>query len=107
MAVALDEYKNNVNPSSDFVGLTERPLAEHRNDEMDWIATYNLAVPLQGATHRVKVVTHEGRLTVSVDGTPTISQAITVPASAYLGFSAGTGGLDNRHAVSELVVSSG
>jgi hypothetical protein len=43
---------------------------------------------------------------VAIDGTQVLSQAATLPASAYLGFSAGTGGLTNRHAVANVVVTS-
>ena len=42
-------------------------------------------------------------LTVAVDGTQVLSQAVTLPASAYVGFTAGDGSLTNRHAVSNVV----
>jgi hypothetical protein len=107
LAVALDEYKNNVNPSNNFAGITDGPIAT-ANNELHWLATANLATALQGATHHVKVTTTNGTtLTVAIDGTQVLSQATTLPASAFLGFSAGTGGLNNRHAISHLVVSSG
>ena len=63
-------------------------------------------MPLQNATNKVKVVTANGTITVSVDGTQILSQAVTLPTSAYLGFSAGTGGLNNRHTITHLSVSS-
>jgi hypothetical protein len=34
-----------------------------------------------------------------------LSQAVTLPSSAYLGFSGGTGGAYNRHAVAHVIVS--
>jgi hypothetical protein len=106
IAVALDEYKNLINPSANFAGITDGPIATATN-ELHWLATANLASALQGATHHVKVSTANGTLSVAIDGTQVLSQAVTLPASAYLGFSAGTGGLTNRHAISHLVVSSG
>jgi hypothetical protein len=107
LAVALDEYKNAVNPSNNFTGVSDGPIATASN-ELHWLGTANLASALQGATHHVKVVTSNGTtLTVSIDGTQVLTQAVTLPTSAYLGFSAGTGGLNNRHAVAHLVVSSG
>lgn len=105
IAVALDEYKNSVNPSNDFVGISDGPTATS-TDLLHWLATDNLTTPLQGATHHVKVSTANGTLNVAIDGTQVLSQAVSLPASAYLGFSAGTGGLTNRHAISHLVVSS-
>jgi len=106
LAVALDEYKNNVNPSANFTGITDGPIATATN-ELHWLATANLTAVLQGATHHIKVTTAGGTLSVAVDGTPVLSQAVTLPPSAFLGFSAGTGGATNRHAISHLVVSSG
>ncbi|HEV3071455.1 MAG TPA: choice-of-anchor D domain-containing protein [Solirubrobacteraceae bacterium] len=107
LAVALDEYKNTVNPSNNFAGITDGPIATASN-ELHWLATANLASALQGATHHVKVTSTNGTtLTVAIDGTQVLAQATTLPASAFLGFSAGTGGLNNRHAISHLVVTSG
>ena len=106
LAVSLDEYKGTGAPSSSFVGLSEGPVSASTPGVLKWIATGNLAVPLQNATNKVKVVTANGTITVSVDGTQILSQAVTLPTSAYLGFSAGTGGLNNRHAITHLSVSS-
>ncbi len=106
LAVALDEYKNNVNPSANFTGISDGPIATATN-ELHWLATANLTAPLQGATHHVKVTTAAGTMTVSIDGTSVLSQAVTLPPSAFLGFSAGTGGATNRHAISHLVVKAG
>jgi hypothetical protein len=36
-----------------------------------------------------------------------LSQTATLPTSAYLGFTAGTGGLNNRHAISKLITAKG
>ena len=104
-AVALDEYKNNVNPSANFTGISDGPIATATN-ELHWLATANLAAALQGATHHIKVTTAGGTLSVAVDGTAVLSQTVTLPPSAFLGFSAGTGGATNRHAISHLVVGS-
>jgi Abnormal spindle-like microcephaly-assoc'd, ASPM-SPD-2-Hydin/Domain of unknown function (DUF5979)/PQQ-like domain len=106
IAVALDEFKNTVNPSANFTGISDGPTTTG-GSELHWLGTANLTAPLQGATHKVKVTTAGGTLTVSVDGTPVLSQAVTLPSSAYLGFSGGTGGLTNRHAISHLVVTAG
>ena len=41
---------------------------------------------------------------VAVDGTQVLSQTVTLPTSAYLGFSGATGGLTDRHAIANLTV---
>jgi hypothetical protein len=107
LAVALDEYKNAANPSANFVGISDGPAAASTPDLLHWLATANLAAALQNATHHVKVVSSAGTLTISIDGTQVLSQAVTVPTSAYLGFSGGTGGATNRHAIAHLTVTSG
>ncbi len=104
IAVALDEYKNAANPSANFTGITDGPTSA-APDQLHWLATANLTAALQGATHHVQIVTANGTLTVFIDGTQVLSQAVALPASAFLGFSAGTGGLTNIHAISNLVVS--
>ncbi len=103
IAVALDTYKNSVNPSANFAGITDGPTSSGA-DLLHWLATANLSAPLQNQTHHITVTTSNGTLSVAVDGTQVLSQAVTLPASAYLGFGAGTGGLTNRHAVANLTV---
>jgi len=104
LAAALVEYKNSVNPSNNFTGITDGPISGS-TDLMHWIATANLVPILQNQTHHVTVTTGGGLLTIAVDGTQVLSQAVTLPASAYVGFTAGDGSLTNRHAVSNVVFS--
>lgn len=102
LAVALVEYRNAANPSNNFAGITDGPNAGS-TDLMHWVATANLVPRLQGGTNHVSVTTAGGVLTVAVNGTQVLSQAVTLPASAYVGFTAGDGSLTNRHAVSNVV----
>ena len=105
IAVALDEYKGTGAPSNNFVGITEGPTSTSVPDVLHWLSTANLALPLQNATNKIKITTTNGTtLTVSYNGTQVLSQAVTLPSSAYLGFSGGTGGANNRHAVAHVVV---
>ncbi len=103
LAVALDEYKNAVNPSNNFTGIADGPVAGH-TDMLHWLGTANLLAPLQGATHHITVTTSPTAITVAVDGAQVLSQTVALPASVYLGFSAGTGGSTNRHAIAHLSV---
>ena len=103
VAVALDTFKNAVNPSSNFAGVSDGPVSTAA-DLLHWLATGNLAVSLENATNHIKVVTTSTTLTVFVNGTQVLSTNVTLPTSAYLGFSGGTGGLTDRHAIAHLVV---
>jgi Bacterial lectin/Abnormal spindle-like microcephaly-assoc'd, ASPM-SPD-2-Hydin/PQQ-like domain len=104
LAAALVEYKNSANPSNNFAGITDGPQSGS-TDLMHWIATANLVPRLQNQTHHVKIATAAGTLTISIDGAQVLSRAVTLPASAYVGFTAGDGSLTNRHAVSNVVFS--
>ncbi len=44
------------------------------------------------------------RLTAVIDGVYQVSGAVTVPASAYLAFTAGTGGLTDFHTVRDVAI---
>ena len=104
LAVALDTYKNSVNPSANFVGITNGPTSTSSRDLLHWLATFTLAASLRTATHHITITTTATTLTVAVDGTQVLSQTVTLPTSAYLGFSGATGGLTDRHAIANLTV---
>lgn len=100
-AVAFDTYKNSVNPSNNFAGISDGASGAGL---LHWLSTFNLTQSLRSGTHSVKVSTAGGAIAVTVDGTKLGSLALTLPSSAYIGFSAGTGGLTDRHAISGLSV---
>lgn len=103
IATALVEYKNSVAPSNNFAGISDGPVSSTSTDLLHWIATANLVPKLQNQTHHITVTTAAGTLTIAVDGTQVLSRAVTLPTSAYVGFTAGDGSLTNRHAVSNVV----
>jgi PQQ-like domain/Protein of unknown function (DUF1573) len=104
-AVAFDTYKNSVNPSNNFVGVSDG--AGPSTGLLHWLGTWNAATSLRTGTHRVKVSTAGGAVAVSLDGTKLGGVTLTLPSSAYVGFSGGTGGLTDRHAISQLSVTTG
>jgi hypothetical protein len=104
-AVAFDTFKNAVNPSNNFVGISDG--AGTAAGTLHWLSTFNAPTSLRTGTHKVKVSTAAGAISVSLDGTKLGSVAVTLPASAYVGFSGGTGGLTDRHAVSGLTLAAG
>ncbi len=105
-AVVFDTYKNSVNPSSNFIGISDG--AGTTAGTLHWLTTFNpLASSLRTGTHKIKVDTAGGAIAVWLDGTKLGSVAVTLPSSAFVGFSGGTGGSTDRHAVSGLTVAAG
>ncbi len=104
-AVAFDTYKNSVNPSSNFVGISDG--AGTTAGTLHWLTTFNVASSLRSGTHKVKVDTAGGAIAVWLDGTKLGNVSVTLPSSAYVGFSGGTGGSTDRHAVSGFTVAAG
>ena len=104
-AVAFDTYKNSANPSNNFVGISDG--AGTTAGTLHWSSTFTPASSLRTGTHKVKVSTAAGAIAVFLDGTKLGSVAVTLPSSAYIGFSGGTGGSNDRHAVSGLTLGAG
>ncbi|UUY05629.1 PKD domain-containing protein [Svornostia abyssi] len=104
--VALASYPNGTQATGNFVGLSDGALAGAWQT-LSWLQTSSLLTPLQNTTRRVRVAITAGVVTVSLDGAPVISRAVALPERVLLGFSAGTGGLTNRHTVRNVVVTTG
>ena len=103
VAVALDTYQNAVNPSSNFVGVTDGPVTPTVPDQLHWLATDTGVAPLR-ATHTFVVTLIDGTLSVSMDGTQLLATPVTVGPNVLLGFSGGTGLLTDTHSVSNVSV---
>jgi hypothetical protein len=103
VAVALDTYQNAVNPSANFVGISDGPTAVV--DQLHWLATSTNVPPLRGATHHVSATLDEGSLTVAIDGVIVTGAGVALPPNVLVGFTGGSGGLSDRHAVSNVSVS--
>ncbi len=104
-AAAFDTYKNAVNPSANFAGISDG--AGSAAGTLHWLATFNVSTSLRAGTHQVMVSTDGGAIAVWLDGAKLGSATVALPASAYIGFSAGTGYYDDRHAVSGFSVAAG
>ena len=103
VAVALDTFQNGVNPSANFVGVTNGPITPSAPDDLNWLAS-DTAVASLRATHTFTVTLASGTLNVTMDGTLLFSKAVTVGGDVLLGFSGGTGALTDTHAVSGVTV---
>lgn len=102
-AVAFDTYRNATDPAKGFVGLANGRRAG-QPDQLTWAATSGSVPSLRSGTHRVQVRVTAGRLTVDLDGKRTLAAAVTLPPTVLIGFTAGTGGLTDRHTVSAVSV---
>ena len=71
------------------------------------VTTFSVASALRTGTHKVKVDTAAGAIAVWLDGTKLGNVSVTLPSSAFVGFSGGTGGSTDRHAVSGFTVAAG
>ncbi len=74
-------------------------------DNLLYAATNTEIPSLAGATRRVVIRYSNGTLQVSIDGTLYLSQAVTVPPMAIVGWTAGTGGSTDRHLVRNVTFS--
>jgi iron transport multicopper oxidase len=91
-------------PSS-RVAVTDGVQPGRAADQLRFLAP-PVAVPdLRAAPRRVRVDVRSGTLTVAIDGQRVLTQAVpNLPPVALVGFSAGTGQLRDRHAVSAVRV---
>ena len=103
IAVALDTYRNAANPSANFVGITSG--AGQAVDLLNWLATSSSVPPLRGTPHHVTVTVLQGLMTVAIDGVTYLSTFVTLPANVLVGFTGGSGGLTDSHAVSNVSIS--
>jgi hypothetical protein len=99
VAVTFDTYQNGNDPSANFMGIA----TGGNGDTLSYAAT-NATVPaLHNATRHVVISYSGGVLHVTLDGTVVFNQTVTLPSSALVGWTAGTGGSTDRHLVTNAV----
>lgn len=103
VAVAFDTFKNAGYPSSNFAGIATGSA----NGHLTFAATSTAIPALRKGTHVVGVAVSGRTVTVTVDGKQYLSAAVAVPPTVLAAFTAGTGGLNDIHAVSAVSISSG
>jgi hypothetical protein len=99
VAVAFTTYGQPGDPSNNFIGVS----AGGNGRNLKYLVTTTNVPNLRSGTHAVQVVVAaDGQsLTVSVDQVQVLQAAAQLPANAYVGFSAGTGGQTDTHEVSK------
>ncbi len=105
IAVSLDTYKNSVNPSSNFVGIATGPGSNA--DELNYVTTNSSIASLRNTVHHFVVTTSSAGLSVTMDGTPVLNYATALPPSVLVGFTGGTGGSTDIHAVQNVSITAG
>ncbi|MFI5911758.1 choice-of-anchor D domain-containing protein [Dactylosporangium sp. NPDC051541] len=103
VAVTLDTWQGPNDPSANFVGVT----TGSNTGGPVYAATATNVPNLRSGTHTVTVGTAGGKVTVAVDGAQVISATVALPASTLLAFTGSTGGITDRHAVSNVAIASG
>src|SRR5262249_31689464 len=83
-----------------FVGIATGGMG----DNVAWAAT-NAAIPdLRAAPRHLTVTLQSGLITVFLDGTQVLQTAVTYGPQVLVGFTAATGFVTDRHAISNLSV---
>lgn len=111
IALGLDTYQNGADPSGNFVGLTNGPVSATNND-LNWLATSTTVPPLRdgvAVTRHVRLYSANpggtpSILVVEVDGVEVIRYSVSLPNSVYVGFTGGSGGFDDLHAVANVSI---
>jgi hypothetical protein len=96
--------------SSDFVGIEQSTAG----GDPTLVASQDLTgnINLRSGTHMVTVSLKAGTLTVAIDGTTELTQAVSslpspLPSSAYVAFTGSTGSLTDRHLVQNAAIAAG
>ena len=99
LAVTFDTYKNDLDPTAGFVGIATGATGAD--------FTYAATAPfnLRNGVHRVVITTTATSIAVDIDGIRVVQAAVAVPLVARPGFTAATGGLTDRHAISAATLS--
>ena len=105
IAVSLDTYKNSVNPSNNFVGIATGQGATAGT--LQYVTTNSSIASLRNTVHHFVVTTFSTGLTVTMDGSQVLTYATTLPTSVLVGFTGGTGGLTDIHAVQNVSITAG
>ncbi len=105
IAVTMDTWQNwgSNDPSSNFAGLVTG-YATGNTDSLTYAATSTAVPSWRTATRRVVITTTTNRIKVTVDGVTAIDTALTLPPNVLVGFTAGTGGSTDRHAVRNVTI---
>jgi hypothetical protein len=100
VAVTFDTFQNTGDPSNNFIGIAVT------GGGLTYSGRTSTAIPtLRNSTQTIDVQVAGGVMTVKVGGVTKLTSTLALPATAYVGFTASTGGLTDRHMVSAVSIS--
>ncbi|MCW2495620.1 choice-of-anchor D domain-containing protein [Jatrophihabitans sp.] len=103
LAVVFGEFPDVGAPSGNYVALASGTNAKHNG--LHFLATAKLSVALAGHTAHVQVSVRAGTVKVYVNGVLVLSSAgHKLASTTRLGFTAGTGAIDDSHGVTSVRV---
>ena len=106
LAVALDTFGGATDPADNFLGLANGWNTPN-TDDLKWLATNTTVPKFRTATRHVTITIAAGRVKVKIGTTQYLDVAATLPASAYLGFSAANGDYTDNHTITNVVITNG
>jgi hypothetical protein len=99
VAVTFDTFDNGAaDPSANFIGVART------GNGLAYDKTATNIPALHNATHHIDIAVVSGHLTVAIDRAAIIDSTVALPATAYVGFGGSTGGLTDRHMVTNVVL---
>jgi len=103
LAVVIGEYPDPGTPSDQWVGIADG--IDPNTGGLDFVsAPVYLDVSTHDTPNDVTVTLQDSTIDVSVDGVDVLDQAVQVPASFLLGFTAGNGFYTDTHQVSGVTI---
>jgi len=106
VAITLNTHKNPGYPSANFIGLATGTSG----GGLAFAATATNVPALRTGSHAIGVGVSGQTVTVSVDGKQVLAHTLpasTIPSSVLIGFTGGTGSLNDQHAVTAASITAG
>jgi hypothetical protein len=101
VAVGIATYPSPNNPHSNSIGVVTH-LDSHGN--LVWANEYVLAPDLRSGADLVEVSINHDVISVSLDGMLLFNESVTIPKRVYVGFTASTGKVNDKHEVSNVQI---
>lgn len=103
VAVVLDTFANQGDPSNNFIGIATGVTGANR-ESLTYLATMPAPTSLLVGTHTIDVTTTATSLTVILDGGTPLTTTVAVPPRALLAFTASTGFQTDSHTVRSVSI---
>jgi hypothetical protein len=105
IALSLDTWQNNSDPSSNFVGIAT--AASPPVQSMTYATTNSTIPSLIDTVHHYVVTTSTTGVIVTMDGVQVLNYPTSLPPYVLVGFTAATGGFNDIHQVQNVSIATG